>query len=453
MLRLLPLPALAHRNFRLYLFGQGVSVLGTWMQQVAVAWMVYCLTGSSLWLGFVGFAGQIPALFISPVAGALVDRVNRHRLVLLTQTLAMALALTLAALTFSGHIAVWQLIILNLLSGVVNAFDIPARQFLLTEMVGQGDDLANAIALNSSIFNGARLIGPALAGFLLAWTNAGMCFLANGISYLAVLGALLAMRLPPSRFMAAPSPFLGGIGEGFAYAWRFGPIRAVLLLSGLVGMAAMASTTLLPVVASAMPHGGASTLGLLTAATGAGALVGTVLLAARKSVVGLGKWIAISPALFGLGLVGLSLVDSLWASALLLGVAGFALLLVMTASNTVLQTIVEGNKRGRVMSLFTMAVTGMAPLGGLLAGHLADQVGVAITLRLAGFTCVAASLAFAVQYPRLRAQTLPIYIRKGIVREPVVAVSRAVSIPVLARDGGRPGLALNGLHTSDHRES
>ncbi len=270
MLRLPPLRALAYRNFRLYFFGQGISVLGTWMQQVAVGWMVFCLTGSPLWLGLVGFAGQIPALFISPFAGAMVDRVNRHRLVMFTQALAMLLALTLAALTLTGQITVGQLVALSLLSGIVDAFDIPARQFLLTEMVGQGEDLANAIALNSSIFNAARLIGPALAGFLLVWTNAGVCFLINGLSYVAVLVALLAIRLPVSRCARASGRFLEGIGEGFAYAWGFGPIRAVLLLTGLVGMAATASTTLLPMVAQAMPNGGASTLGLLTAATGAG---------------------------------------------------------------------------------------------------------------------------------------------------------------------------------------
>jgi MFS family permease len=415
----------------LYFFGQGISVLGSWMQQVAVAWMVYQLTNSAFWLGLVSFAGQIPALFLSPLAGAMIDRVNRHRLVLLTQTVAMVLAFLLAGLTFAGCLSVWHLVVLSLLSGVVDAFDIPARQFLMTEMVGQGNDLANAIALNSSIFNGARLVGPAVAGLLLAWTSAGVCFLANGISYLAVLAALLAMRLPAVRPSGTPGKLLGGIREGFVYAWGFEPIRAVLLLAGVVGMAAMASTTLLPIVATALPHGGASTLGLLTAATGAGALVGTFVLAVRKSVVGLGKWIAASPALFGLGLAGFSLAGSAWVAALLLGVAGFALLLVMAASNTLLQTIVEENKRGRVMSLFTMAVNGLAPLGGLLAGLLANRAGAAFTLQIAGMMCVLGSVVFASQYPRLRAQTLPIYVRKGIVKQPARRVPRKAAVPVL----------------------
>ncbi len=306
MLATMPFRALVHRNFRLYLFGQGVSVLGTWMQQVAVAWLVYCLTGSAVWLGIVAFAGQIPCLFVSPFAGALIDRFNRHRIVLLTQTLAMMLALILAALTLTGVVQVWQLVVISLLSGTVDAFDIPARQYLMTEMVGTANDLANAIALNSSIFNAARIVGPALAGALLAWTSSGVCFLANGASFLAVLVALLAMRLPSCQAERSPHRLLAGIGEGITYAWGFSPIRAVLLLTAVVSMAAMASSTLLPVVATSMLHGDSKTLGVLTAATGSGALIGTMLLAARSSVVGLGKWIAAAPAVFGLGLAAFS---------------------------------------------------------------------------------------------------------------------------------------------------
>jgi MFS family permease len=414
----MPFRALAHRNFRLYLFGQGVSVLGTWMQQVAVAWLVYCLTGSAVWLGLVAFAGQIPCLFVSPFAGALIDRVNRHRMVLLTQTLAMVLAFCLAALTLSGVVEVWQLVVISLLSGVVDAFDIPARQYLMTEMVGTANDLANAIALNSSIFNAARIVGPALAGALLAWTSSGVCFLANGASFLAVLVALLAMRLPSCPAERSPHRLLAGIGEGITYAWGFSPIRAVLLLTALVSMAAMASSTLLPVVATSMLHGDSKTLGILTAATGTGALIGTMLLAARSSVVGLGKWIAASPAVFGLGLAAFSFAHSLWASSLFLALAGFALLLLMAASNMVLQTIVEEDKRGRVMSLFTMAVNGLAPIGGLLAGLLAYSTGAAITLRVAGAASILGSICFALHYPRLRAQGRAIYLRKGLILEP-----------------------------------
>ncbi len=409
--------ALAHRNFRLYFFGQGLSVLGTWMQQVATAWLVYCLTDSAIWLGLVAFAGQIPCLIVSPFAGVIVDRVNRHRLVLATQTVAMLLAFTLATLTLPGMIQVWELVVLSLLGGVVDAFDIPARQFLMTEMVGTSDDLANAIALNSSIFNAARLVGPALAGALLAWTSPGVCFLVNGISFIAVLVALWAMDLPSTSLERKHRRLLAGIGEGFTYAWESGPIKAVLLLAALVSMTATASSTLLPLVATSMLHGDSKTLGILTAATGAGALVGTLLLASRKSVVGLGKWIAGAPALFGLGLAAFSCASSLWSSALFLAIAGFALLLLMAASNTVLQTIVDADKRGRVMSLFTMAVNGLAPIGGLLAGLLAYSAGAAVTLRVAGAASIAGSLLFVLHYPRLRAEGRIIYLRKGLIVE------------------------------------
>jgi MFS family permease len=425
MLPTIPFRALAHRNFRLYLFGQGVSVLGTWMQQVAVAWLVYCLTGSAVWLGVIAFAGQIPCLFVAPFAGFFIDRVNRHRMVLFTQTLAMVLAFSLAALTLTGVVEVWQLVVISLLSGTVDAFDIPARQYLMTEMVGTANDLANAIALNSSIFNAARIVGPALAGALLAWTSPGVCFLANGASFFAVLVALLAMRLPALQAERSPHRLLAGIGEGFTYAWGFSPIRALLLLTALVSMAAMASSTLLPVVATSMLHGDSKTLGILTAATGTGALIGTMLLAARSTVVGLGKWIATSPALFGLGLAAFSCAHSLWVSSLCLALAGFALLLVMAASNMVLQTIVEEDKRGRVMSLFTMAVNGLAPIGGLLAGLLAYSTGAAVALRFAGAASILGSLVFALHYPRLRAHGRAIYLRKGLISEPTVAIRTA----------------------------
>jgi MFS family permease len=422
--------ALAHRNFRLYFFGQGISVLGTWMQQVAVAWVVYSSSGSPLWLGLVSFAGQIPVLFLAPFTGAFIDRARRQRVVLFTQASAMSLAFVLASLTLSGHVTVWHLFFLSLLSGVVDAFDIPARQLLMTDMVGPGDDLANAIALNSSIYNGARLMGPALAGVLLASTSPGVCFLANGASYLAVLVALLAMRLPLQRRFSRQSRFLAGVGEGLAYAWNFSPIRALLLLAGLVSMAAAAVSTLLPIVATTMPHGDATTLGLLTAAIGAGALAGTILLAARKSIVGLGKWIAAAPALFGLGLLAFTQTSSLMVSILLLAVVGFALLLLMAATNTVLQMLVEDDKRGLVMSLFTMVVTGLAPVGGLLAGLLAHWAGTTAPLCAAGIACLIGSLGFISQYGRLRAEARPIYVRKGLVEESVVQVSGTFPSPV-----------------------
>jgi MFS family permease len=395
-----PFRALAHRNFRLYLAGQGVSIIGTWTQQVAMAWLAYQLTGSPLWLGVVGFAGQIPALFLTPLAGSLIDRCDRHRLLLLTQTAALAQAAALAVLTLTGAVAAWQVVALSLLLGVLNAFDIPARQSFLSELVGKGDDLANAIALNSSVFNGARLVGPALAGLLLALTGPGVCFVANALSYLAVLAALGAMRLPRRERPARRGRLLGGVGEGLAYAWRSPPIRSLLVLIGLFNMAGMAETTLLPVVATRALAGGSATLALLSAAAGLGAFAAAVLLAARRSVRGLERWVVAAAGVFGPGMIAFSFTGSTWAAALLLGVTGFTLLLLTAAANTLLQTLVAEDKRGRVVSLYTMMVTGLAPVGGLLAGLLADRIGAAAALRLAGVLCVSAWAAFAVRMPR-----------------------------------------------------
>jgi MFS family permease len=380
--------ALAHRNFRLYLAGQGVSIIGTWMQQVAMAWLVYQLTGSALWLGIVGFAGQIPALFLAPLAGCVIDRSDRQRLLLLTQSVSMAQASLLAMLTLTGTVAAWHVVVLSLVLGMINAFDIPARQSFLSELVGKGADLANAIALNSSVFNGARLIGPALAGILLSLTSAGICFAVNGASYLAVLAALLAMRLPSRQRLPAKGRLLGGVSEGLAYAWRNLPIRSLLLLIGLFNMAGMAETTLLPVIATSILHGDATTLALLSASAGAGALGAALLLASCRSSHDLGKWLVTAPALFVLGLMMLSSARTLFVSTIFLTTTGFALLLTTAAANTSLQTLVEDDKRGRIMSLYTMAVTGLAPVGGLSAGLLADWVGAAGTLRLAGLACL-----------------------------------------------------------------
>jgi MFS family permease len=398
-----PFRALAHRNFRLYLAGQGVSIIGTWMQQVAMAWLVYQLTGSPLWLGVVGFAGQIPALFLTPLSGCVIDRSERHRLLLWTQTVSMTQAVVLAVLALTGTVQAWHVVVLSCVLGIVNAFDIPARQSLLRELVGTGDDLANAIALNSSVFNGARLVGPAVAGLLLALTSPGVCFLVNAFTYLAVLAALLAMRLPQRQRRGAPGQLLGGVREGMAYAWNCLPIRSLLLLIGLFNMAGMAETTLLPIISTAILDGAAPTLALLSAAAGVGAFLAAVFLACRPGVKGIEKWIVAATAGYGLGMVSFSFAGTLWAAALLLTVTGFTLLLLTAAANTVLQTITEEDKRGRVVSLYTMAVTGLAPVGGLIAGLAADRVGAAATLRLAGLLCLVASAAFALCFPRLHA--------------------------------------------------
>ena len=376
------LRSLAHRNFRLYFLGQAVSLIGTWMQQVALAWLVWQITGSAWWLGLVGFASQVPSFFLGPVAGVVVDRRPRHRILLWTQSLAMVQAFVTAALAAFAPTDTPQerlLLALDILGlgaflGLVNAFDLPARQAFLTEMVASREDLANAIALNSSIFNGARLVGPALAGLVLYLAGAAVCFTINGVSYLAVLAALLAMDVPPEP-ERSEEPFGKRLREGVAYAFTFPPIRDLILLLALVSLVGMPYAVLLPVFATEILGGGALVLGLLSAATGVGALCGALLLAARKSVVGLGRWIALGPGAFGLAVTGFALSAWLWLSLLMLFLAGFALMMHMAASNTVLQTIVDEDKRGRVMSLYTMAFMGMAPLGSLLAGALAERFG------------------------------------------------------------------------------
>jgi len=389
--------ALGHRNFRLYIAGQGVSITGTWMQQVAMAWLVFQLTGSALWLGVVGFAGQIPALLLTPLAGGVIDRSNRHRLLLVTQTLALTQAFALALLTLSGVVAAWQIVTLALFLGIINALDIPTRQSFLSELVGKGQDLANAIAINSSVFNGARLVGPALAGLVLFWTNPGICFLINGFSYMAVLAALLAMKLPPRPSVVSTGALLGRVCEGLVYAWKTASIRSLLVLIGLFNMAGMAELTLLPVVAKKDLHGNASTLAALSAAAGAGAFAAAVLLASRRSIVGLSRWLAAAPVLFALGLIAFSFAGVLWASILLLITTGFSLLLMTAGANTLLQTTVADDKRGRIMSLYTMAVTGLSPVGGLLAGLLANHLGALLTLRLAGLACLGSSALFVLR--------------------------------------------------------
>ena len=398
--------ALAHRNFRLYLAGQGVSIVGSWMQQVAMAWLVYQQTNSPVWLGLVAFAGQVPALVLTPLAGGLIDACDRRRLLLFTQSIALSQALVLAMLTLTGVVEPWHILALALLLGSVNALDIPTRQAFLSELVGVGDDLANAIALNSAFFNGARLVGPALAALLLALTSAGVCFFANACSYLAVVAALLAMRLPHRQSSLAARRYLGGVSEGLAYAWRSAPIRSLLLLIGFFNMAGMAEYTLLPVVAATVLEGDATTLGLLSGSAGAGAFAAAVFLACRRSVYGLAEWVLAAPLLFGLALLAVSFAATLWTAMLLLTVTGFALLLLTAAANTLLQTIVDEDKRGRVVSLYTMAVTGVGPLGGILAGFAADRFGAPLTLRIAGGACLVGAVAFAAAFRSVRAATI-----------------------------------------------
>ena len=410
--------ALRHRNFRLFLGGQIVSLAGTWMQQVALSWLVYRLTRSPLLLGLVGFAGQVPTLLLAPVAGAWADRGNRRRIVIATQALAMVQALLLAALVLHGTASVGQVMALSVFLGLVNGVDVPTRQAFLVEMVTGRDDLANAIALNSSVFNAARLVGPAVAGFMIALVGEGVVFLLNGLSYVAVIAALYAMRLGPRPRAVGPlEPLPRRLAEGFRYAFGFAPIRALLLLVAVVSLMGVPFSVLMPVFATEVLHGGPRTLGLLMAASGVGALTGALYLAGRATVRGLGQVILVCVVLFGISLLGFALSRRLWLSmAALLG-AGLGLMVQMASSNTILQTIVDDDKRGRVMSFYSMAFMGMVPFGSLLAGLLASRIGAPATVASGGVACLLAAAFFALALPGLRAQVRPIYVRLGIVPE------------------------------------
>lgn len=418
--------SLRHRNFRLFLGGQIVSVTGTWMQQVALAWLVYRLTHSAFLLGLVGFAGQIPALFLAPFAGIWADRWDRRLMVLATQALAMVQALALAALVYSGAVAVWHLIALSLLLGLVTAFDVPARQSFLVQMVGGRDDLANAIALNSSAFNAARLVGPAIAGVLIARFNEETVFLLNGLSYAAVLAALVAIRVPPRPAPSGPpvSPWRT-LREGVSYVAGFSPIRTLLLLVGLVGVAGVPYRVLMPVFATDVLHGDAHTLGFLMGGIGVGALTGALLLAARRGVRGLGRLIVVAITVFGAALVGFSLSRSFALSLVLVFFAGLGMMLHMASSNTILQTIVDDDKRGRVMSFYAAAFMGTMPIGSLLAGSLADLVGAPQTVMIGGVACLLGALGFSRALPSLRMEVRPIYVRLGILPEVAAGLESA----------------------------
>ncbi|HXK09270.1 MAG TPA: MFS transporter [Vicinamibacteria bacterium] len=418
--------ALRHRNFRLFLGGQIVSLTGTWMQQVALGWLVYRLTRSAFLLGLVGFAGQIPSLLLAPFAGLWVDRWSRHRMIVATQALSMLQAVVLAGLVLGGVVRVGHVVALSLFIGVVNAFDVPARQSFLVEMVGGREDLANAIALNSSTFNAARLVGPSVAGAVIAAAGEGWVFLLNAVSYVAVIAALLSMRLAPRpRLRDAAAPVWRNLEEGIAYVTRFAPIRAILLLLALVSLTGAPYAVLLPVFAADVLKGDAHTLGFLVGAVGVGALCGALLLAARKSVRGLARYIVAAVAAFGASLVAFSLSQRLWLSLVLVFGSGFALMVHMASSNTIVQTLVDDDKRGRVMSFYAAAFMGTMPLGSLLAGSLAGLIGAPHTLQLGGAACLLGALAFARALPGIRAEMRPIYVRLGIVPEMATGLQTA----------------------------
>jgi MFS family permease len=409
------LRALDHRNYRLFFIGQGISLIGTWMTQIATSWLIYRLTNSALLLGVVGFVGQIPSFLFAPIAGVIVDRGNRHRLLVATQTLAMAQSLALATLTLTGFVKIWHVIALSAFQGMINVFDMPARQAFVVEMVEKREDLSNAIALNSLMVNAARLLGPSLAGVVIAAVGEAWCFMLDGVSYLAVIASLLLMTLPRAVAERIEEENLfRQFREGWNYIVGFRPIRNILLLLALMSLVGMPYTVLMPIFASDILGGGPYIFGWLMAASGVGALIGALFLAARKTVLGLGKFIPAMAGVFGAGLIAFSFSRALWLSLLLRVVTGLGFMAQMAVSNTLLQTIVEEDKRGRVMSFYTAAVMGTMPFGSLLAGAVAARIGAPHTLLISGICCIAGALWFTKTLPSLRRDVRPIYVRKRI---------------------------------------
>jgi MFS family permease len=407
------LRAMRHRNFQLFFSGQLISLIGTWMQNVAQAWLVYRLTGSSLLLGSVTFAGQFPVFLTSPLGGIVADRYNRQRVVIATQTASMMLAFIFAGLTLSHRITVSEIFVLAILRGIVNAFDIPGRQAFLVEMVGK-EDLINAIALNSSMFNGARIIGPAIAGIVVAKIGEGWCFFSDAVSYIAVIVGLLMMQVSPRKIKPMGSP-VEHVIEGFRFVRETAPIRALLLLLGLVSLVAMPYTVLMPVFADRILHGGPRALGILMGATGLGAMLGALTLATRTGVRGLGRWVTFSCAGFAISLIAFSLSRSFWLSAALLVPVGFCMMLQMSASNTLIQAMVPDELRGRVMSVYSMMFMGMAPWGALMGGAIADHWGAPLAISGGAVAALGGAVIFGLRLPQLRVEARRLIVAQGMV--------------------------------------
>lgn len=413
--------ALRHRNYRLFFGGQSVSLIGTWITRIATSWLVYRLTGSELLLGVVGFAGQIPLLILAPFAGVLVDRWDRQRILVITQVFSALQSLALAVLAFT-HITVAEIILLQIAQGIINAFDTPARQAFVVEMVDKREDLPNAIALNSSMFNASRIIGPSIGGLLIAAVGEGWCFMADAISYIAVIGSLLAMRFDRTPVKRPRARMLEELRSGVSYSFGFPPVRALLADVAIVGTFGMMYTTLAPVIASKVLHGGPHTLGILMTASGLGALLGTVYLAARHTVVGLGKVIVAATFALSAALAAFAFAQHLWVAVLVLPVIGAGLMLQSSSANTILQTVVSEDLRGRVMAFYSVAVLGTQPFGSLLAGVLGDRIGTRNTILLSAVICLITAIYFGFRRPALAVHIRPIYMELGILEhvDPVV---------------------------------
>jgi MFS family permease len=421
--------ALRHRNFRLFFGGQTISLIGTWMTRIATAWLVYKLTHSALLLGTVSFAGQIPTFLVAPFAGVWIDRWDRRKVLVWTQSLAMVQSFALAGLTFSGLITIDWILFLSVMQGIINAFDMPGRQSFMVQMVEDRADLGNAIAINSSMVNVARLIGPSLAGMLIAVTSEAWCFLIDGVSYIAVIASLLMMHVHAPAILRKATSTFHEMKEGWSYVAGFLPIRTILLLFAVVSLMGMPFVVLMPVFAATVLHGGAHTLGFLMGAMGVGALISALSLAARRNVRGLIRMIPAAAAVFGLGLIGFGLSSTFWLSMGTVLVAGAGMMQGMAASNTIIQTLTSEDKRGRVMSYYTMAFMGMAPFGSLLAGTLAHAIpptplwivsgpvlaGAQWTVIINGLAIGLGGLWFFSRLPALRVVVRPIYQEMGII--------------------------------------
>jgi MFS family permease len=416
----LAIRALRARNYRLFFSGQIISLIGTWMTRIATSWLVYRLTGSAVLLGIVGFASQIPSFLLGPIAGVWVDRWDRHRTLVWTQSLSMIQSFALAGLALSGTAKIWEIIVLALFQGVINAFDMPARQSFVIQMVDRREDLGNAIALNASMVNSASLVGPAIAGVVIAAVGEGYCFLIDGVSYIAVIVSLLAMRITVPQARRPQREVMHELKEGWQYVRGSLPIRSILMNLGLASMFGFQASVLMPIFAAEVLHGGPNTLGFLMAAIGVGALAGTAALTMRKSIVGLLQRIVVATALCGAALIAFGLSRAVWLSILILPFVGFGMMQQMAPSNTILQTIVDDEKRGRVMSFYAMAFLGMMPFGSLLAGYLAARIGAPRTMMVNGAVCLVGSLWFSRRLPAIRQVVRPIYVRLGILEEELV---------------------------------
>jgi MFS family permease len=423
------LRALRNRNYRLFFFGQGISLIGTWMQQLAMSWLVYRLTNSTLLLGIVASSSQIPTFIVAPFAGVIADKFNRHRILFATQTLAMVQALIIALLVMTGRISSWHIIVLSIFLGIINGFDMPTRQAFVYELVDMEEDLPNAIALNSMIFNGARFIGPSIAGIIIASIGESACFFINAASFLAVLASLAAIKIPSAKnFARHNGTVLTGLKDGFSYAFGSVPIRTILLLLAVVSLFTMPYAVLMPVFAKDILHGGPRTLGLLMGAVGVGALIGAVFLASRKSMQGIDKIMILAVCILGSSIILFSFSRLLTLSLFLMLLTGFGLMVQMASANTVLQSVVDVDKRGRVMSLYTMSFMGMAPFGSLLGGFIAFHIGAPHTILISGTFCLFAAAIFSRKLPEIRKAIHPIFVRKGILPQVASGIGTAAQL-------------------------